>query len=130
MRSVLLSASTRSDETSPGSVRQKIPVSGEFRPRLHAAGNPLINSVCLREVAGSDPETFDRKADYQVIIPIGLALREDAVNLLQGGYQRVKRFAGAHNSSAPTAPGTSSVITWTSRPTTSEAIADNRAAAL
>ncbi len=108
---------------------EEISVAGELGPRLDAGRDSAIDSVGLGEVTRGDPESFDSQADGVVFIPRGLAAGKNPEQLVEREKQRVQRLFRGHNSRASTAPGTSSVMTWTYSPTIADAAIESRVTA-
>jgi hypothetical protein len=102
----------RGDVPSQG-VSEQVPIADELGPWFYASGDATLNAVGLGEVAGRDPKSFDGETDHESAVPRGLIYREDLTKLFEGGDQSVKRLVRGHSARAPTAPGTSSVMTWT-----------------
>lgn len=108
------------------SVCQEVPVAGQFRPRVDTAFDATCGPLGLRDVAGSDPETLHGETDDRLVIPGRLVRGKDPAKLLEDGDESIVGVLWGHSSWESAAPGTSSVMTCTYRPTSSEAAADKR----
>jgi len=92
-------------------VGEQVSIADERGPGFYARGDATFHAVGLGEVACRDPQSFDSEANREPVVPGGPVHRKDLTKLFESGDQSIKRLVRSHSSRAPTAPGTSSVMT-------------------
>lgn len=86
---------------------------GQLRPRFIADLEARGGRVDFGDVAGGNPQPFDRQPCPRVVVPRGFVVGQEITDLVEHLDQLVDQKRPVHNSWASTAPGTSSVMTWT-----------------